>query len=133
MVHYRTDLEGVTESHLHGFFEGWPESPDAATHLRILRAATHVVIAWEGERVVGFVTAISDGVLCAYVPLLEVLADYRGRGIGSALIDRVRESARGLYMVDAICDETVRPFYEAQGFMALRGMALRDRAGLRNL
>ena len=34
----------------------------------------------DAGRVVGFVTAISDGVLSAYIPLLEVLPEYQGAG-----------------------------------------------------
>jgi GNAT superfamily N-acetyltransferase len=45
---------------------------------------------------VGFITAITDGVLTTYLPQLEVLAEYRGQGIGSALVERthVRAVAR---------------------------------------
>jgi hypothetical protein len=37
------------------------------------------------------------------------------------MVGRLRE----LYMVDLVCDEDVRPFYERLGFMPVRGMALR--------
>ena len=36
------------------------------------------------NQVVGFVTAISDGVLSAYIPFLEVLPEYKSIGIGYA-------------------------------------------------
>jgi hypothetical protein len=32
----------------------------------------------ESGRIVGFVTAVGDGVLSAFIPLLEVVPDYRG-------------------------------------------------------
>lgn len=35
------------------------------------------------EQLVGFVTALTDRVLSAYIPLLEVRADRRGRGIAT--------------------------------------------------
>ena len=68
--------------------------------------------------VVGFVTAISDGVLSAYLPLLEVLPDFRGRGIGRELVKRMLERLEHCYMVDVVCDEGVLPFYEALGLRA---------------
>ena len=54
--------------------------------------------------VVGFVTAVSDGVLSAYIPLLEVLPEYQDRGIGSELMRRILEQLDDLYMVDVLCD-----------------------------
>jgi precorrin-8X/cobalt-precorrin-8 methylmutase len=65
--------------------------------------------------VIGFVTAVSDGVVSAYVPLLEVLPSYRRRGIGTELIRRLLARLDGLYMVDLACDEELVPFYERLG------------------
>ena len=80
---------------------------------------------------VGFVTAISDGVLSAYVPLLEVLPDYQGRGIGSELICRMLARLNDLYMVDLVCDAELVPFYERLGLEApVRAISIRNRGAL---
>jgi len=76
------------------------------------------------------VTAIGDGVISAYVPLLEVLPAYRGQGIGTELMRRVLERFRGRYMIDLACDEELVPFYERLGMTQGRAMMLRDRTGL---
>ena len=125
MIFYRTDLRHVTLEKLTGFFAGWPNPPSVDTHLRILQGSSHVVLAWEENRVVGFVTAISDGVLSAYVPLLEVLPPYRGRGVGQELMRRMLETLNGLYMVDLLCDEALQPFYEKLGMRRSQGMMVR--------
>lgn len=78
------------------------------------------------RRVVGYTTAISDGVSCAYIPHLEVLREYRSRGIGSQLIRRLVQKVDQFYMVDLICDESLRAFYEPLGFLPLTGMARRN-------
>lgn len=80
MITYRDALAGITADHLGGFFVGWPNPPSAATHLRLLAGSDHVVLAVDEEtgRVVGFVTAIDDGVLSAYLPHLEVLPAFQG-------------------------------------------------------
>ena len=52
----------------------------------------------DGERsgqVVGFITAISDGVLSAYIPLLEVLPGWRSQGIGGELVTLVPGAEAG--------------------------------------
>lgn len=50
-----------------------------------------VVTAWDGEKAVGTVTIYSDGVNSAIIDDVVVHPDYRGRGIGSALIRSVLE------------------------------------------
>ena len=127
---YSDDLTGVQAGHLRGFFEGWPSPPSPETHLRLLRASSHVVLALEHDsgRVVGFVTALSDGVLSAYLPLLEVLPTYRGRGIGTALVRRMLARLAGLYMVDVVCDPALVGFYARFGLRPATAASLRDHA-----
>ena len=65
MTEYQTNLQGITPQQLEGFFIGWPDPPSPATHLRILEGSAYVVLALEGDQIIGFVSAISDGVLSA--------------------------------------------------------------------
>lgn len=131
MIEYTTDLVGVEPEQLEGFFVDWPKPPSAERHLEILRGSSHVVLAKDGARVVGFVTAISDGVLSAYIPLLEVLPDYQGRGIGTELVRLLLARLGDLYMIDLSCDEDVVPFYERLGLQRWdAGMGIRNRDAL---
>lgn len=129
-ITFRDGISGVTAEDLAGFFDGWPDPPSPAQHLALLRGSAHVVLALDGPAVVGFVTAISDGVLSAYIPLLEVRRAHRGRGIGRALVRRMLERLGHLYMVDLVCDPGLAPFYEPLGFTRLAGMARRNRGAL---
>lgn len=110
-----------------GFFDGWAAPPTPAEHLQILRNSSHVVVARcaTGE-VVGFVNALSDGVLTAYIPLLEVLPAHRGQGVGTELVRRLLDRLAGLYMIDVMCDDDVRPFYERLGFVGAGGAITRN-------
>jgi GNAT superfamily N-acetyltransferase len=76
--------------------------------------------------VVGFITAIRDNVLAAYVPPLEVLPEYRGRGIGSQLVRRMLDRLKDLYMVDLLCDTDLQPFYASLGMVPATGIMLRN-------
>jgi ribosomal protein S18 acetylase RimI-like enzyme len=127
-VVYQENLEGIRPNHLEGFFVGWPNPPSPETHLRILQESDRMGLARTapGGRVIGFVTAITDGVLAAYIPLLEVLPEYQGGGIGSELVRRLLNGLQGLYMIDAICDTAVQPFYERLGLKPAVGASLRD-------
>lgn len=103
MIGYRTSLEGIASDALRGgFFDGWPNPPTPETHLRLLQGSDYVMLALdEGSgTVVGFITAISDGVLSAYIPLLEVLPAYQRRGIGAELVRRMLAQLTHLYMVE---------------------------------
>lgn len=128
MIVYEDDASGVRPEQLEGFFVGWPSPPSPERHLEVLTGSAHVVLAREEDgRVVGFVTAISDGVLSAYIPLLEVLPEYQGRGIGTQLMRRMLDKLGGLYMVDLCCDAALEPFYRRLGLRVWdRGMGLRN-------
>jgi len=132
VITYETSLEGLRADDLDGFFVDWPARPSTESHLRLLHGSAHMVLARDSQtrRVVGFVTAVGDGVLTAFIPLLEVLPSFQGRGIGSELVRRVLVLLEGTYMVDLCCDEELAPFYERFGMQRLVGMALRDRAAL---
>lgn len=129
MIAYTVRLDGVERDHLEGFFVGWPKPPSAERHLELLRGSAAVVLAREdpGGRVVGFVTAVSDGVLSAYVPLLEVLPEYQRQGIGTELMRRMLDALGDLYMVDLCCDAELEPFYARLGLRTWdRGMGIRN-------
>jgi ribosomal protein S18 acetylase RimI-like enzyme len=129
-ITYTSSLQGVTRARLRGFFAGWLQKPSSATHLSLLRNSDHVVLAIDPrtKNVVGFITAVGDGVLCAYIPLLEVLPEYRNQGIGRQLVKRMLEKLKGLYMIDLLCDKSVQPFYLQLGMAKATGMMLRNRS-----
>ena len=82
----------------------------------------------DSRDVVGFITAISDGILSAYIPFLEVRTDCRGRGIGHELVRRMLTTLDGLYMIDLVCDRAIQPFYRSLGMKDATGMMLRNYA-----
>jgi ribosomal protein S18 acetylase RimI-like enzyme len=130
VIVYRDNLDGLTPRQLTGFFVGWPDPPSPETHRRILQGSDYLVLALNDENgaVVGFVTAISDGVLSAYIPLLEVLPGYQGRGIGQELGRRMLVWLEQLYMVDLLCDPELQPYYQRFGMHLAAGMMLRHRS-----
>jgi ribosomal protein S18 acetylase RimI-like enzyme len=125
-ITYSTTLAGIESSMLSGFFDGWPNPPSPETHLRILRGSSHVVLALEAGRVVGFINAISDGFFAASIPLLEVIPAYRGRGIGRELVRQMLDALADFYCVDLACDTNVQAFYESVGLRRATGMMHRN-------
>ena len=127
MITYTASLQGTTANHLRGgFFDGWPNPPTPETHLRILQGSAFILLALDGDQVVGFITAISDGVSAAYIPHLEVLKAHRRQGIGTELVRRMLAQLRHLYMVDLVCDADVQPFYQRLGMRPYHAMIGRN-------
>lgn len=128
MIVYTDSLDGIVADHLRGgFLAGWrnPLTPDQ--HLAVLTGSDHVVLARDDTTgaVVGFVTAITDGVLSAYIPLLEVLPGYQGRGIGTEITERMLAKLENFRMVDLLCDLELQPFYRRLGVLPATGMMAR--------
>ncbi|MDF1666037.1 MAG: GNAT family N-acetyltransferase [Planctomycetota bacterium] len=113
---------------IQGFFVGWPNPPSPATHVRILERSflSLVIIEEASEKVVAFVNCISDGVLTCYIPLLEVLPEFQGRGFGSTLIESLKNECKDFYMIDILCDSEILPFYGQLGFQKSTGALRRN-------
>jgi len=126
-ITYSSSTDGLAAKQLSGFFVDWPQRPDPETHLTILRGSYAVWLAMDGDQCVGFINALSDGVLCAYVPLLEVLPPYQGRGIGTELVRRMMRRLAGMYALDVVCDASLAPFYARLGFAQCTAMVQRNR------
>ena len=128
MVEYVDSTQGVSSRMLQGFFRGWRKPWDPQTHLEILENSDRVVLAVDAERdmVVGFVTALTDSVQAAFIPLLEVLPDYQRRGIGTELMRRMLKELERIPAIDVTCDRSVQPFYARLGMKPSVGMVVRD-------
>jgi ribosomal protein S18 acetylase RimI-like enzyme len=128
LISYVDNLDGISPGQLRGFFLGWPNPPSPETHLEILKRSSALVLAVDGEsgRVVGFVNAISDGILSAYIPLLEVLPEYRILGLGRELMTRLLRQLEGLYMIDLVCDIRHVAGYEQFGMRRMNAMCIRN-------
>lgn len=129
MMFYTESTDALDQEAVTGLFGYWGNPPAPADILRILRGSDHVVLAMDDESgaVVGYITAITDGVSAAYIPHLEVRAEWQGQGIGSELVQRMLTRLGHLYMIDLICDEDLLPFYTRLGFHPWTGMIIRNR------
>ena len=125
MITYTSDISKITVENLQGFFVGWAKPLTPKQHFEHLSKCAHFVAAQEGEKVVGFVTALSDGVGCAFIPLIEVLPEYQKNGIGTTLMQKMLEYLKHIKAIDLICDEEVQGFYERFGMKKMNGMGIR--------
>ncbi len=128
MIEYIDNIEKIKPSDLKGFWESWLNPPSKEKHWRILKNSEFKILAVDCAtgKVVGFVTAISDGVLSVYIPFLEVLPDYRRKRVGSELVKRMPKKVKDFYMIDLTCDKELQVFYEKFGMKKSIGMMIRN-------
>jgi predicted N-acetyltransferase YhbS len=69
---------------------GWEKRvADKERFQTMMENADRTIVAFEGERVVGFARALCDGVSNGYIGTVAVAEDFRGRGIGRELVERL--------------------------------------------
>ena len=91
----------------------------------IIRGSLFFVVAVErtSGRAVGMGRAISDGVSDAYIQDLVVLPEYRGRGIGRAILRKILAACegRGIGWIGLIAEKKTDDFYRRLGFVVEKG------------
>ncbi len=128
MIEYTDTVDKITPDSLYGFFRGWKRHHSPEEHLEILKSSAHIILAvdTDKDRVVGFITALTDGIQSAFIPLLEVLPAYQKQGIGGALVSRMLEKLKGIPAIDLMCDPELQKFYTKFGMTPSTGMVIRD-------
>lgn len=128
MIKYTDSLQKYSPEDLEGFFVGWPNPPSQQKHYKILQNSYCYFLAIDSSTkdIIGFINAISDGILSAYIPLLEVRPAYQNRGIATKLVHLLTHKLENFYMLDVICDKNLESFYEKNGFIKQSGMVIRN-------
>lgn len=129
-ITFYTTSEAINPGMIEGMFVGWPNPPSAETLIRVMDGSYRRLWAVAEGRVVGYINAISDGVLNAFIPWLEVHPDYQNRGVGAELVRRMVAELDGMYAIDLMCDPSLVGWYEKLGFQGSTGAVLRNYSAL---
>jgi len=99
---------------------GWGHRiPDLAALSALLLASQRKVLAEvDGQGIVGFARAITDGLSNGYVSMVVVADASRGQGIGRALIDEITRGREGVTWLLRAGRPGAAEFFSALGFMA---------------
>ncbi|WP_217559028.1 GNAT family N-acetyltransferase [Paenibacillus sp. GbtcB18] len=89
-------------------------------HQAILNSHS-VVTAWHGDKLVGLVNALSDGVMTAYFHYLLVRPDYQNQGIGKELMTEILGKYREYKTKVLISYAKAESFYRSLGFRTEKG------------
>ncbi len=75
-----------------------------------------VYSAWDGDRLVGMICAMDDGIMTAYVHYLLVDPEYQGNKIGRTLVEMLKEKYTDYLRIVLVAYDAELDFYENCGF-----------------
>ena len=75
-----------------------------------------VFSAWDGEKLIGMICAMDDGIMNAYVHYLLVNPEYQGLTIGRTLVAMMKQHYKDYLRIVLIAYNKEAHFYEACGF-----------------
>ncbi|MBV6459512.1 MAG: hypothetical protein HONBIEJF_02660 [Fimbriimonadaceae bacterium] len=119
-------LEGVAASDLDAFDMLGGRTGYGRFLLAMLQGSEGAFIAKVEDEVVGYAAVIGDGFAFAFLTAMEVKADLRAKGIGSALLATALDAFAGRYAFDLACDEGMAAFYERFDFVPATAMIRRN-------
>ncbi|HEY6962142.1 MAG TPA: GNAT family N-acetyltransferase [Gaiellaceae bacterium] len=113
------DKERIDRAEVHRWLSEvsyWAAGRPRETQDRLIDDAVRVVGLYDGDRQIGFCRAATDGVSFVYLADVYVLEEYRGRGLGEALVREMVEQS-GLAHIRWILHTTnMHPLYRKLGF-----------------
>lgn len=95
---------------------GWNRMDDVYKNPRM--TSFYNISCYDGEKLIGYIDSVSNGVTDAYIQDLMVHPDYQARGIGTELMNRMIAALkkRHVYMISVVFEEKLKPFYSRFGF-----------------
>ncbi|MCD7898380.1 MAG: GNAT family N-acetyltransferase [Bacteroides sp.] len=81
-----------------------------------MKNSSSVFTAWDGDKLIGLLNVLDDGIMTAYIHYLLINPAYQRQGIGKGLIQRMKEKYNDyLRIVLVAYDKEIR-FYKSCGF-----------------
>ncbi len=92
--------------------EGWPSWTRESVLAAFCSPGVIAITALDGDEVIGVAELLTDGRVTAYLGLLVVERNSRGRGVGRALVEELF-SRSGLSRMDLLSEDASTAFYES--------------------
>lgn len=75
-----------------------------------------VYSAWDGEKLIGLICAMDDGIMTAYIHYLLINPAYQKSGIGKTLVEKMKEHYQSYLRIVLVAYDKELNFYKSCGF-----------------
>jgi len=121
------DRDSVKKLYLQaGWWQESDQTPDGNAWIdALVRGSFCFVGAFAGSVMIGMGRAVSDGVSDAYIQDVVVRQEFRGRGIGAAIIRKIVGflQERRIGWIGLVAEPGTQPFYRRLGFEVMEEYA----------
>lgn len=94
---------------------GWWDEREEKDIEQILKSGISVG-AWNGQKLIGFARAVSDGKFRAYVEDVVVYKEEQRKGVGKEIVTKLMNELAHIDIVSLFCEESLIDFYQGNGF-----------------
>ncbi|WP_053368064.1 GNAT family N-acetyltransferase [Bacillus sp. FJAT-27245] len=92
----------------------WPKRAEGDIELMLANGQS--VGAWDGEALVGFARAVTDGRFRAYIEDVVIETSHQRDGIGAELVSKLLDGLAHIDVISLFCEPHLLPFYEKNNF-----------------
>ncbi|MCM3740677.1 GNAT family N-acetyltransferase [Oceanobacillus luteolus] len=122
IITYKTD-KNINRDQLESLYndvEWYAYTKEMEVLQRALEQSLDVISAWDGEKLVGLVRVVGDGLTIIYIQDILVLNAYQNQGIASRLMVQILEKYKDVRQKVLLTEEApdVRHFYKKNGFIS---------------
>lgn len=112
------DIHDFTEGELKELFLSvdWSSGHFPDKLVMAMKNFKTVYSAWDGDKLIGMICAMDDGIMNAYVHYLLVDPKYHGRTIGRTLVEMMKEHYKDYMRIVLVAYDKEALFYENCGF-----------------
>lgn len=112
------DSQDFTEEELRELFlsVNWSSGNYPEKLVITMKNSGTVYSAWDGNKLVGLVNALDDGIMTAYIHYLLIMPEYQQFGIGKELIKRIADKYQSYLRIVLIAYGKEIGFYKHCGF-----------------
>lgn len=103
---------------LYNDVEWYAYTKDLEVLQQALSHSLEVISAWNGDKLVGLIRAVGDGLTILYIQDILVLKAYQNQGIATQLMEQMMEKYKNVRQKVLLTEEApdVRHFYEKNEF-----------------
>lgn len=94
----------------------WASGEHKEKLAKAIRNSDTVITAWDGDKLVGLINALDDGVMTAYIHFLLVRPNYQSKGIGKQLVEITKEIYMDYLRIVLVSYDSQVDFYKRCGF-----------------